>query len=176
MAKKDMLFFKKSCQYCQEVLAAISGSSVSVFVLVDIDKMSTRLPPFVKQVPLIFTTNQKILVGDAVMAHTKLCIKTIQKSEASQDPSVKKPQQIQQQQVVQEPASYVFGDQNFGMVQSNDSPGTEFSGNRFDTIIQNDDTSVPNKQGGGRAPKIAPDVYEAFLAQRRAETPVSGMR
>lgn len=163
--KKDMLFFKTNCKYCQDVLACVVQGT---FVMVDIDKMSSRLPPFVKQVPLIYTSARRIITGDEVIAYVQ---------HQSPQPVVQQhvvQQQRQQQQTVdpQEPTSYTFGNQNFGMISPNESPGMEFGGNKFHNIST---TPQPDPISScGRTQKIAPEMYEAFLAQRRAETSVTG--
>lgn len=188
MTKKDMFFFKKTCKYCQEVFNIISQSNL--FVLIDVDKMSDRLPGFVRQVPLIFTNERKIIIGDSVMSYAKNTMHSIRKH--SQQNSHQNPQQnnsqlnnsqqdnsqekIQNQRQHQEsPSSYTFDSQNFEMIRPNESPGMEFGGNKFDFITSDTQHVAESSQRPpGRAPKISPDALEAFLAQRRAETPVSG--
>lgn len=165
MTKKDMLFVKDTCKYCQEVITKLNQSNV--FVMIDVDKMFDRLPIFVKQVPLIFTTDHKIIVGDNVMEYIIHTLRSFRK----------KVQQItddKKQTQTHDPSSFSFGSQNFETIQPNEYPGMEFGGNKFDLIQASEETQQHTQGHNGRAPKISPDTYEAFLAQRRAETPISG--
>lgn len=166
MPQKDLMFVKRGCKYCEQVLAMIKVAS---FIIVDVDKMQKigkPLPSFVKQVPLIFTVQQQVIKDDAILAYVRSTSQVMACKKGDTKCELKAATNVAEGP--SQPLSFSFGEQNFGDIDASDATSMVFGSDAYNSV----GTPEPSPScGNGRIPKIAPDVFEAYMAQRRQETP-----
>lgn len=68
--QKDILFFSNYCEFCKEILSMLVKHSLKdAFMLVNVDKKTLKLPPFVDRVPLIYTVERKVFSDEHLVSY-----------------------------------------------------------------------------------------------------------
>jgi hypothetical protein len=68
--QKDILFYSKFCNHCNEVIAMIMKANIrNLFIFVSVDENKYNIPPFVTHVPTIVTKKKEILKDGDVISY-----------------------------------------------------------------------------------------------------------
>lgn len=70
MAQKDIIFYSNYCDFCKEVLTVLVKNNLNEqFMNVCVDNKNLKLPSFVDRVPLVYTTNKKLVADEEIMKY-----------------------------------------------------------------------------------------------------------
>jgi len=148
---KNFLFYSLQCEFCLEVIEIVKNYSLvkkGVLTCINIDTNSVNLPASVDRVPLIITTDGKVLIDDDVVQYvTSISI-------ASLNPLMEDGQ-----------SNYSFIDENEGTKEmASTKTGFDFVSNFGEPQIPKDSRMSAADMGKGQ--RFDAKSYEQFTKSR----------